>query len=364
VEGLSTKSICVLGTFPPPVHGMALVNEAVCNMFSKAGFSVTRVDLSPGTSRFAARLRRVWPFLKALFRFPAILRRSRTLYVGLSGGMGQLYELTFLLLAQLLSRQLVLHHHSFAYLNTSKILTTLLCRIAGKHAVHVVLSPHMGNLLLSRYTSVGNVVVISNAAFLKVHFSPSIDARLNLKSVGYLGNISREKGIFTYLDTMALLNAHSVPIQGLIAGPFLSRSLEKAVRNRLSGLPNVHYLGPVYGASKRDFLQNVDVLLFPSTYANEAEPLTIYEALASGVPVIGSAAGCIPEVLSAGSGAVIDMIEQFPSRAAALIGRWSAEPEEYRRTSKGARARYCSIRDTYEAEVKQFVARLVAGSAM
>jgi glycosyltransferase involved in cell wall biosynthesis len=159
---------------------------------------------------------------------------------------------------------------------------------------------------------------------------------------------------------MALLNAQRVPIQGLIAGPFLSRRLEKAVRDRLSTLPNVRYLGPVFGTSKRDFLQSIDVLLFPSTYANEAEPLTIYEALANGVPVISSAVGCIPEMLSAGSGVAIEAIEQFPSRAATLISRWKAEPEEYRRTSNGARARYRLTRDTYKVEIKQLFATLAA----
>jgi len=49
----------------------------------------------------------------------------------------------------------------------------------------------------------------------------------------------------------------------------------------------------------------VDVLLFPTDYANEAEPLVIHEAIRSGAHVIACERGAIPDILSNGAGLVV-----------------------------------------------------------
>ncbi|MCG3024525.1 glycosyltransferase, partial [Escherichia coli] len=59
----------------------------------------------------------------------------------------------------------------------------------------------------------------------------------------------------------------------------------------------VKYFGPVYGEDKTRFLNDLDVFIFPSRYYNEAEPLVVYEAAASGNYVIGSEVGSMKEAI-------------------------------------------------------------------
>ena len=82
-----------------------------------------------------------------------------------------------------------------------------------------------------------------------------------------------------------------------------------------------------------DLLRSADVLVVPSRWA-EPSGLTVGEGLASGLPVIASRVGGIPEVLGS-AGILVE-----PDDALALAGeirRLASEPEL--RASMGAEAR-------------------------
>jgi Glycosyl transferases group 1 len=61
------------------------------------------------------------------------------------------------------------------------------------------------------------------------------------------------------------------------------------------------YVGDVRGTAKAEWLAAAKALILPSQ-ANEGCPLSIIEALMSGTPVIASAIGGIPEIVSPGTG--------------------------------------------------------------
>ena len=112
-------------------------------------------------------------------------------------------------------------------------------------------------------------------------------------------------------------------------GNLLLRRLDAAdalscFQRLLAGAVDVDYLGPVYGEAKRDFYQRLDILLFPTRYINEAEPLVIHEAIRSGVHVMACARGAIGEVLSNGAGLVFEQ-EVFVAEAVAAIRALDAD---------------------------------------
>lgn len=118
--------------------------------------------------------------------------------------------------------------------------------------------------------------------------------------VAFLGRLSPEKAPEVLLratrDTEALvLFAGEGPLRGTLEAE------AKGTRTRFLGF--VADVGPVLAAA--------DVLALPSW--TEGLPMAVLEAMAAGVPVVGSAVGSLPEVLGEGAGLLI-----LPGDATAL----------------------------------------------
>ena len=92
----------------------------------------------------------------------------------------------------------------------------------------------------------------------------------------------------------------------------------------LGAASDVEYVGPVYGGQKEQFYRQLDVFLFPTNYANEAEPLVIYEAMRQGVHVIACDRGSIAEMLRNGAGLAFTR-EHIVESAAAHIAKFNGD---------------------------------------
>jgi glycosyltransferase involved in cell wall biosynthesis len=102
-------------------------------------------------------------------------------------------------------------------------------------------------------------------------------------------------------------------------------------------------VGPKYGQNKAAFFREIDVLLFPSGYVDEAEPLTILEAMMHGVPVVAYGRGAIGEIVFPGCGLVIDPAQDFVERAVAQLQVWKESPQALQQASNAARDRFLEI---------------------
>ena len=106
-------------------------------------------------------------------------------------------------------------------------------------------------------------------------------------NVMYFSNLMVEKGILDFIDVAAMAGDG---IQFSVFGKPLKEGVPDAVkiRKRLDVLPaNTRYFGPVYGEDRLSAWKTIDVILFPSTYATEAQPLVIIEAMSMGIiPIV------------------------------------------------------------------------------
>ncbi|SPJ34390.1 glycosyltransferase family 4 protein [Kushneria phyllosphaerae] len=335
--------VIMAGPFPPPVHGMASINLCVYKDFVQKGKQVKFLNTSAKNLKrgYFSRLGRAPKVILNLLIFMAKVRQCKNFYSSVSGGKGQVYEILFTAAARVFRKQVYLHHHTFSYLDNYSRLTMLMTRVAGPEARHIVLSEEMAQKMRDKYGA-KRVIAVSNSAFLVSNESAAIkkEPKSNLMAIGFMSNIAKEKGIFEFLDFFTEANKKGLPVKGEIAGPFQDEEIKSEVLERLKQLPNVDYLGPRYGAEKELFYNGIDVLLFPTIYANEAEPLTIHEAMSHGLPVIAYGRGAIPEILDKESGVVIDVHQPFVSIALTHIEEWIKTPVLFKRLS-------CNARDTF-----------------
>lgn len=354
----------MVGPFPPPVLGMAAVNAAVSKRLTAAGTGPVIIDVAAASLDRAwwVRLRRLSRVLLGLARLLVTRRlRGATFYISVSGGFGQAYEVLFVVVARLRRMNSFLHHHSFAYLVAPNRLSKLLFQIAGGRAVHVALSSGMAEQLRRLYR-VSRVTEVSNTVFLVDDQWSTPVPRCSLRTLGFLSNISREKGALDFINLCAAADAAGLPVNAKLAGPFRDSSIEYLIRDRLRGMVNVECVGPKYGADKDAFLSAVDVLIFPTRYLNEAEPLVIHEAMSRCVPVIAYGRGAIPEILGPDCGRVISPSVPFVSEAFQQIETWIQNPSVFQRVSRGAFDRFSELRSQSERHWQSLLSSLIGDS--
>jgi glycosyltransferase involved in cell wall biosynthesis len=119
-------------------------------------------------------------------------------------------------------------------------------------------------------------------------------------NVLYLALVSREKGVFDAIESIALAN-ENFPLRFRldIIGGFASKDeemeLHELIRRRgLQGV--VEILGFVSAEKKLQALRDADLFCFPTYYLAEGQPANLIEALAFGLPVITTRWRAIPEM--------------------------------------------------------------------
>lgn len=338
--------VCMVGMFPPPLHGMSLINEYLKKRIS-ASVSPLVVDFSPRNldRSFMARFGKIFRVIRCVFQLLSYLVAGRVgpVYLGLSGGEGQIYDVIFASVSRAFGRNLYLHHHSYQYLNQFRWLARLLFVISGKKAVHIVACEKMACDLKRLYPVVTEVRIISGIAALEL-WDCKVHHRDQIRSIGFLSNISIEKGVLEFLEVAAWSNQAKLPISFLLAGPFQDEKVRCLVEERVSALSNVTGIGAVYGGDKQAFFDSIDIFLFPTKYENESEGLVIHEAMSRGVPVIAYSRGCIEQIVSDQVGLLLTPAENYVAGAVNKIKEWLSNPQTFQLASQASLSRFNEAR--------------------
>lgn len=315
-QQLRQPLIFFTGPFPPPVHGMAvatgLLAEALGERFQVRRFNIAARRLTGlKTLDIPVRmLRALWTLTS--FAWLSFRRRPEVVVIALSVGYAKVFDLACIAIGLLASRPIYITHHSFVVF--SRVTPDRLIKIALpllRRCKHITLCERMKLELISAW-NVGdaNVAVLSNAALVRIP-TTNLDAesssiqsvRRGAYHLGFIANLCAEKGLWTFLDTVDRLQAIGHTVVATIAGPVepADALLEKKLKQRLHAMKNVSWLGAVHGRERTHFYQELDLLVFPTVYPNESEPLVILEALVHGVPVMTTPRGCIANSLADGN---------------------------------------------------------------
>lgn len=343
-----TQRVTFVGPLPPPVHGFSTVCSIMLN-FLRDRSAVVLFDRSP-RSVFAINMaQQVLASLR--YAVSCLGSHCHVLYLGVSGGLGQAFDCLFLLWARLFHQKVFVHHHSFAYLDRPSAINRLFFMLS-RNATHIVLSHGMARALTTKYRiEADRIRVISNAAFYDSGASDAAEscAAAQPLRIGFLSNITFDKGFMEFFDVLESLHERGIPYEALIAGPVAVDA--RVTLERLCGnTPHVTYLGAVYGEQKERFYRDVQVLLFPTKYANEAEPLVIHEAMRASVHVVACDRGAIREILENGAG-VVFTAEQFVTSATSYLASLSGNVMMLDQARSAARAQARLVHDAASSQL-------------
>jgi glycosyltransferase involved in cell wall biosynthesis len=242
------------------------------------------------------------------------------------------------------------------YAKSSGWLKFLIRRQLRRVRAIIVVSERLRDMFSFDANVASHVVVVPNA----LPEEPPID--LPAKKIPpdgpirilYLSNLIESKGYLEVLEVVRMLvREHSLPVCATFCGKFLANPSddlrvksaehgetlfrEFVAKNNLE--QSVQYLGQVSGEAKRRVLIENHFLFLPTRYDNEAQPLSLIEALAHGLVPITTNYRANPDVVIDGvTGHLIDWRDV--AGMAHLCERYLRRPDEFAAISERARAHF------------------------
>ncbi|MFQ5688781.1 MAG: glycosyltransferase family 4 protein [Gemmatimonadota bacterium] len=157
-------------------------------------------------------------------------------------------------------------------------------------------------------------------------------ARLGLPEngpvIGWVGRLSREKGADVLVDALAHLR--DLPLLATMIGDGPQRgSLERRAESQGLG-ERIRWCGTVPAAGR--LFAAFDVFVLSSR--TEGTPIVLFEAMAAGVPIVATAVGGVPDVVSEGEAALVGAPD--PKALASAVRRILERPGPARRRAEAA----------------------------
>jgi glycosyltransferase involved in cell wall biosynthesis len=173
--------------------------------------------------------------------------------------------------------------------------------------------------------------------------------------------------VLSVLDTVAELRRRKFPVQLHLAGRFLWPGAEEEVAKALRDLDIAELVQRIPGYRQEEapaIYQAAHILLHPK-YKDPCPTVPI-EAMACGVPVIGSVSGGMPELVGEDGGVLLDVPESWeknywpaPTAMADAVERIMSQWTEYR-VSARSRATARFSKEGWLAQHRRVFERLVA----
>jgi len=163
---------------------------------------------------------------------------------------------------------------------------------------------------------------------------------------GWVGRISREKGIDVFIDALASLQDR--PIHAAILGDGPERTTESARAEAIAPSRGI-WLGSVPDAAK--YFAAFDLFVLSSR--TEGLPMVMLEAMAAGIPIVATNVGGIPDLLSPREAMLVP--PENPAALAAAIRAALDDPG-----AAAERARAAQLRQRAEFDVGPWSARYEA----
>lgn len=345
---MTPRPLIVIGPTPPPAFGTATLTPVLLGSLAERGLLAAHLDTrDPRPLDRLARLdaKNVTLGLRHSARLVRLLRAHPDADVFLpisQGRWGFLRDALWVHLAALARRRVFVHVNGgrmgefFASSSTPmrRIIAATLSRADGVW----VLTPTLRSTL-EGIVEPARAELLPNA--VPDPGEPAFEgASEDGLRVLFLSNLREGKGHRELIDALALLGERArgwtVRLVGEVPAPVRSDLLERA-RPRCAA--TIEIPGALLDEAKWRELDRADVFVLPTSYPNEGQPLSVLEAMASGLPVVTTRYRGLPDTIADGTeGILLDRAD--PELIAGALLELSEDAERRRRLGMAARRRY------------------------
>lgn len=202
-----------------------------------------------------------------------------------------------------------------AVVAVSRKLARELASVASNRAIHT---------LPNAWTSVEELLPPESAL-------ATLQLSKDVFNIAWIGRISREKGADVLIDALPAL--HDLAIQVTFIGEGAERPKLERIARELEVEGSVSWRGEVPRAAR--LLPAFDLLVISSR--TEGTPITLFEAMHAGVPIVATSVGGVPDVVSSNEAVLIQ--PEDPAALASAIRRVHDTPADARVRAVHARNR-------------------------
>ena len=308
-------TILVVGRFPPPIDGQTLATKRLADLLD-GDKDVRRLNIEP-PAEATSNVKRLGHFLRIRPRLKKALQeypQATILWPAISPDPAGHFRDMLVTLSSICEDQrlfAVLHRGAFRRLFESVITSTTARRLVDRVDKFVFLSQGLSNQCASAIPEEKRVVIPNTIDDATVLPEKDVAAKHRERAgrdklnVLFVGHMMPSKGYLDTLEAVRLLAARSVPVEAHFAGGWMKPVDREAFMTRVAS-HNLEHIVFHHGAvsdrqAMRALHRNADVLVLPTWYRNEAQPLVIIEALNAGTPVISTPYRAIPDMVANGT---------------------------------------------------------------
>ena len=287
----------MIGPSPSRKGGIAAVANVYLNSYLVKEVDLTYISSTSLGTKFDKCLTVIRGY--AIFVFFLTSRSSDIIHILVTAGVSFYRKIIFILLAKTFKKKIVIHLHASnfeKFYQDRKINRYVIKKVMDNVDLILVLSDRIKQIVKC-YSINDNIKVLYNPISFKDFSFPSKIRKSNTKIVLFMGKVGERKGVYDLLEAIPKILKIYNSVRFVLGG---DGELEKVKHIcKIKKVANkVDVLGYISGSEKMNNFKKADIYILPSYH--EGLPVSILEAMATGLPIVSTAIAGIPDAVEDG----------------------------------------------------------------